>query len=264
MAVATQEIGSMTRLPAYNSAPMLRQGLFHSETEPSASRDPVELFFLCAADRDDFAVWSEFLRRYAFKIKYFIRGSLRKTLGSASDPDAATVHTSVQESDLLQNTILRLVENDCAAMKRFSGTTEGELLAYLAVISRSVVMDAVRRHRALRRHAFTAANQPGEYAEDHSHAGAVADDSDLERELLGRELTSLTQRTIMSFSGPDLSRDQLVVELYFSHGLSLQQIAQCKGINLTKGGVEKLLNRLLMRVRSLASAGRSEASCDEK
>jgi len=243
---------------------MLRQGLYHSETEPSASRDPVELFFLCAADREDSAVWSEFLRRYAVKIKYFIRGMLRRTFGSALDPGAATVHSSMQESDLLQNTILRLVENDCAAMKRFSGTTEGELLAYLAVISRSVVMDAMRRHRALRRHAFTPANQPGNYAKDCPCAGNVADDSNLEREVLGRELASLTQQTIKSLSGSDFSRDRLVVELYFSHGLSLQQIAQCEGINLTKSGVEKLLNRLVMRVRALASAGRSEASCDAR
>jgi RNA polymerase sigma factor (sigma-70 family) len=249
---------------AYNSSTMLRQGLFHLESDSSAHRDPVELFFLCAADREDTAVWSEFLRRYACKIKYFIRGTLRRISGSALDPGVTTVRCSVQESDLLQNTILRLVENDCAAMKRFSGTTEGELLAYLAVISRSVVMDAMRRHRAFRRHAFAFAGRPGNHAEDSLRARDVADNSDLERELLGRELVSLTQRTMRNLSGPDLSRDRLVVELYFSHGLSLQQIAQCKGINLTKGGVEKLLNRVVMRVRTLASAGRSEASCDEK
>ncbi len=243
---------------------MLRQGLFYSESEPPASRDPVELFFLCSADRDDTAAWSEFLRRYACKIKYFIRGTLRRTFGSASDPGVTRIRGSIQESDLLQNTILRLVENDCAAMRRFSGTTEGELLAYLAVISRSVVMDAMRRHKALRRHAYAPEGRPGDHPEDSPGARDVADDSNLERELLGRELASLTQRTIKSLSGPAFLRDRLVVELYFSHGLSFQQIAQCKGINLTKGGVEKLLNRLVTRVRTLASAGRSEASYDEK
>jgi RNA polymerase sigma factor (sigma-70 family) len=243
---------------------MLRQGLFHSETEPSARRDPVELFFLCAADREDTTVWSEFLRRYACKIKYFIRGTLRRNFGSTSDPRVTTVRGSIQESDLLQNTILRLVENDCAAMKRFSGTTEGELLAYLAVISRSVVMDAMRRHKAFRRHAYAPEGQSGDHPGDSPGARDVADDSNLEREVLGRELASLTQRSIKSLSGPAFSRDRLVVELYFSHGLSFQQIAKCEGINLTKGGVEKLLNRLVTRVRTLASAGRSEASCDEK
>ncbi len=231
---------------------MLRQSLLQPDSPPSAGRDPVELFLLCAADRENAALWSEFLGRYACKIKYFIRGTLRRNFGAEPEPGADTVRGGIQESDLLQNTILRLVENDCAAMKRFSGATEGELLAYLAVISRSVVMDAMRRHRTFSRDVAAPVVPPGDHPVDGFDAREIADRSDLEREFLGRELASLTQRTLKNLSGPAFSRDRLVVDLYFSHGLSFQQIAQCKGINLSKGGVEKVLNRLVTRVRTLA------------
>lgn len=243
---------------------MLRQGLLHPDTEPSARLDPVELFFLCAADRGNAAAWTDFLRRYAGKIKHFIRGTLWRTVGASPDPDNSTGPDGIQESDLLQDTIMRLVENDCAAMKRFSGTAEDELLAYLAVITRSVVMDALRRHRVFARLAHSGETQRRGTPEVRPRANEAEEGSKLEREILGRELTSLTQRAMKSLSGSALSRDQLVFDLYFSDGLSLKQIAECKGINLTKDGVAKLLNRLVDRVKTLASTGKSEASCDEK
>ncbi|MBZ5498256.1 MAG: sigma-70 family RNA polymerase sigma factor [Acidobacteriia bacterium] len=243
---------------------MLHKGSLHSDGEQSARLDPVELFFLCAADREDAAAWSEFLRRYTWKIKYFIRGTLHKTVCTFSDPDGATVPGGIQESDFLQNTILRLVEKDCAVMKRFSGTSEDELLAYLAVIARSVVMDTLRRHRVFKSAAAGASMRNGVAKAANPDPDRIAVDSKSEREILGRELTSLTQRSMRSLSGPALARDQLVFQLYFSHGLSFRQIAECKGINLSKAGVEKLLNRLVDRVRTLASAAKPEASHDEK
>lgn len=239
---------------AYNKRQMLRQGLSYPDSELSARLHPVELFSRCAADRTDAVVWSEFLRRYVHKIKYFIRGTLRRTFGTESDPGVFVVRGAVQESDLLQNFILRLVENDCAVMKRFSGTTEDELLAYLAVIARSVVIDTLRRLRVFQGSAHAPEARPDDDPENDCSYSDVADDSDLERGVLAHELASLTQRTLKSLSGPALSRDKLVCDLYFTHDLSFRQIAECSGINLTKGGVEKLLNRLIDRVRTSASA----------
>jgi DNA-directed RNA polymerase specialized sigma24 family protein len=153
---------------------MLRQGSSHQDSERSARLRPVELFSRCAADRTDTAVWSEFLRRYVQKIRYFIRGTLRRTFGTESDPGVFSVRGAVQENDLLQNVIVRLVENDCAAMKRFTGTTEDELLAYLAVIARSVVIDTLRRQRIFQGSAHAPEARPFDNADDHRSSGDVA------------------------------------------------------------------------------------------
>jgi Zn-finger nucleic acid-binding protein len=51
----------------------------------------------------------------------------------------------------------------------------------------------------------------------------------------------------------------LVFQLYFDKDLSAEQISRCRGVNLSKAGVEKVINRLKERIRSVVSPGASEA-----
>jgi RNA polymerase sigma factor (sigma-70 family) len=215
--------------------------------------DPIELFRICAADRQNSDAWREFLHRYTTKLRYFINGTLKQVLGpSPSQPG------SIQESDLFQNAIVRLVENDCAAMKRFSGTSENDLLAYLAVICRSSVLDTLRRNNTLKRR-HTAA-ESDETTLVSAGSRRQTNYSEFERDILVGEIVSLTRHTIDSHSGRVSNRDHLVFKLHFFDGLSYSQIAECKGINLSKAGVEKLLKRLVGRVQTLASPGKSEGT----
>jgi RNA polymerase sigma factor (sigma-70 family) len=220
--------------------------------------DPIELFQLCAAERENSSAWSEFLRRYTAKLKFFIHGTLRLIFGYSAYQNESATSGGIQESDLFQNMIIRLVENDCAAMKRFSGKSENELLAYLAVICRSSVLDTLRRNNALKRRPAAAEREDFIFAL--TSIPQCMDHARSEREILARELMSLVQRTIKSRRGSShiSSRDQLVFELHFFDGLSYSQIAGCNGINLSKGGVEKLIKRLVDQVQTLASSGKSE------
>jgi RNA polymerase sigma factor (sigma-70 family) len=215
--------------------------------------DPIELFHICAGNCEDSDAWSEFLSRYSVKLKHFIRGTLRQVSGYASYQHSQVASGSIQENDIFQNVIVRLVENDCAAMKRFSGASENELLAYLAVICRSSVLDTLRRGNALKR--WTSAKETKESIEDSTGDCPPKGHSGFEREILAKELVSLFADTIKSHSGHVSDRDQLVFKLHFYDGLSFSQIAQCQGINLSKAGVEKLLRRLVDRVQILASSG---------
>ncbi len=218
------------------------------------SLDAVELFHICADDTGNSEAWTEFLRRYTIKIKYFIGGTLRQ-LASQTASGSSMQACGVQESDLFQNSIIRLVSNECAAMKRFSGKNEDELLAYLAVICRSSVLDTLRRTAAVKR---TLDRDGGGEVDI-----ALADKDeieDLDRKVLIRELMSLTRNTIESDSGPTSLRDKLIFDLHFYNGLSFSQISQCKGVNLSKAGVEKLLKRLISRVQTLATAGKTDGT----
>jgi RNA polymerase sigma factor (sigma-70 family) len=215
--------------------------------------ESIELFHLCAANRENSDAWSEFLRRYMTKIRYFIRGTMRQAkTGSAHPGDLV----AFQESDFFQNTIVRLVENDCAAMKRFSGASENALLAYLAVICRSVVLDTMRHNAAGKR------RRPAVVEDDESiknmNSFQLTGNMGFDRPILIRELMSFAFHTAKSHSGDVSHRDQLVFQLHFFDGLSHSQIARCEGVNLTKAGVEKVLKRLVERVQLLASSGRSE------
>jgi RNA polymerase sigma factor (sigma-70 family) len=205
----------------------------------------VELFARCAQNTDDSALWSEFMRRYAPRIKGIIKGTLRQLLPADSSLALAAIH----ESDLFQSAVVRLVENGCAAMKRFSSTRESELLVYLAVITRSVVRDWVRHYRAQKR-PLSESQLPDARRNVMSDSTSTRGECALERALLVREVRRLSLRAIETQAGESSRRDKLIFELYFSHGLTPGQIARCEGIGLSKPGVEKALQRLKELVRS--------------
>jgi RNA polymerase sigma factor (sigma-70 family) len=219
--------------------------------------DPIKLFHLCAEERENAHVWTEFLNRYSDKLKQFIYGALRQFIGSSIGCNGSFDYAGIQE-DLFQNTIIRLVENNCAAMRRFSGGSEKELLAYLAVICRSSVLDSLRHNNALKRK--SASREKDQLIADGHNHQHQANHMKYEREILGRELMSLTRESIDSNSGPVSGRDHLVFKLHFFDGLSYNQIAQCEGINLSKAGVEKLLKRLVGRVQDLVLPGKGEGA----
>ncbi len=222
-----------------------------------AKIDSISLVALCAERPEDSDLWTEFLRRFAPKIKSYIRATLRQSAHLANQ--AASPDTN-HEPDLLQNTILRLVQNRCAALKRFSGTTESELFTYLAVVARSAVRDFNRRRSAKRRFHWLA-QAPSRYGETREASEFVSKATDrdpVERKILAHEVEQLSLQTIDNNSvEPD--RDKLIFQLYYFDGLSTGQIAACKGVGLSRTGVEKILNQLKDRVRSAASVHSMEA-----
>jgi RNA polymerase sigma factor (sigma-70 family) len=220
------------------------------------------LMSLCASNREDVSLWSEFLRRVTPKILCFIRGTMKQHLGGSTIlADEPLLFGGMQEKDLLQNTILRLVENDCAAMKRFSGSTDDELFAYLAVISRSVVRSGLRMERAKKRPPDSCAVRlslvpPVERGVARPESGPPV----AERELLDQEVRRLSEQTLNLLPRESSVRDRVIFELYFYEDLSPRQISQCEGIRLSSAGVEKVIGRLKERLRRLASTGTSEGA----
>jgi RNA polymerase sigma factor (sigma-70 family) len=163
--------------------------------------------------------------------------------------------SETQENDLFKNVIVRLVKNECAAMKQFSGEREDDLMAYMAVIARSVVRDCQRSQWALKRYSDRADTQhllPAEL--ENLSSNGLSGVRAIERRLPAREGIEPKEKTFEFVPGPYLTRDRLIFQLYFQHNLSAEQITQCKGINLSKAGVEKVLNRLKERIRTAASA----------
>jgi RNA polymerase sigma factor (sigma-70 family) len=218
--------------------------------------DSIELISLCADNHEDSVLWTEFLRRFAAKIKCFIRGTLRQSMGSESHCAGFAMDSyTTQEADLFQSTILKLVENRCAVLRRFSGKAEGELMAYLAVVSRSVVRDHFRKVRAQKRGPWPASIVSSEESEQAGHLGSAWREWQnlLEREILTRELEQVSMEIIRNHSG-DPDRDRLIFQLYFKDDLSAAQIAACEGVGLSKTGIEKTLNRLRDRVRTAVGA----------
>jgi RNA polymerase sigma factor (sigma-70 family) len=226
--------------------------LQHAHTRLPGQMTLEELLSACARNRDNFALWTEFLSRYGRRIRQFIKGTLCLTLNNTTAGEQVEVLGGMQAGDLFQSVILRLVENDCAALGKFSGRMEYEWLAYLAVITRSVVRETLRRQRALKRPGRAEIAAPGasEYLPPPREGG---DPNPVERQLLAREVRKLGEQAIHSLGGETSQRDMLIFQLYFDHDLSLSQISRWQNVNLSKTGVEKTLARLKELIRSVVA-----------
>jgi DNA-directed RNA polymerase specialized sigma subunit len=64
-------------------------------------------------------------------------------------------------------------------------------------------------------------------------------------------------------SGEYSDRDRLIFQLYFYDGLSIAQIAKCEGIELSKTGIEKALDKLKGRVRRAAGGAASTEAFEQ-
>ena len=133
-------------------------------------------------------------------------------------------------------------------------------MGYLAVITRSVVHDALRYHNRRKRggaKVIYLSLWPNDDAMDRIQDGS--NPSGMEREVLAHEVRSLCEQEIHKDEAKLCARNLLIFRLYFDHDLTARQIASCGGINLSKTGVEKVINRLKEHVRSVVSTGSSEA-----
>lgn len=207
-----------------------------------------ELISACARDRENPDLWMEFLHRYSHKIRQFVDRTCRAGAAIRSGKSYSFM-VALGNSDLIQNTLLRLLENDCALMRRFVGTTEDEWITYLAVITRSVVRNSMLQDRR-RRRGDSAGAQALPYLGSATLGGQQRTTGYLEADhrLLASEVINLCERTIRTLAGKHACRDLLIIRLLLSHGLSINQIAKCQGVNLSRKGVQKVINRLLDRV----------------
>lgn len=211
-----------------------------------------ELLSLCAANTDDTVVWVEFMRRFSAQIRHFIHHTLRQSIGVTDSSNLGFHLGGAQEGDLFQATILKLVERDCSVIRRFSGSDEAQFLAYLAVISRSVVRDHLRRQRAFKRPMIEGISATEDAASSQRiHGGSfLSVESDPDRHILAREVVDLSMRAIRRLSGPHYARNELIFQLYYANNLSAAQIAQCRGVGLSKAGIEKVLSQIREEVRA--------------
>ena len=157
---------------------------------------------------------------------------------------------AVEKTDLLQNVLLRLVENRCAALKAFSGDTEGKWLSYLAAITASVVRETLRREVSQKRQAGASIEAvPFSETWHRAHEQKRNQHLEIEKGALASELRMICERLIRNLAGEHATRDMLIFRLYFIHGASISQIAAWREIGLSRPGVGHALERLVRRVR---------------
>lgn len=214
----------------------------------------VELLGVCLSDAERAASWSELAGRILPRLRKFIRGTLCSVAKRPAN-SLSVLPGGLQEADLLQNVLVRLLENDRLLLRRFTGHTEEDLLNYLAIISRSTVLDNIRRQLATKRATgqFLQRKRPRfEGFDPGSEQASGRASADLT--ILAREITEIAKAVLAGSS----VRDKVIFQLHYFENLSTEQIAKCQGIALSHSGVKRVLRQLKNRIRIMAesSAGR--------
>jgi RNA polymerase sigma-70 factor (ECF subfamily) len=193
-----------------------------------------ELVRACAGSKDERA-WAEFIRRFQVVIAAAVLRTARQW-GEPSRP---------QLDDLIQETYLKLCENDSRLLRSFQPRHEDSIFGFLRVVAANVVHDHFKSALAAKRGAgqTEAITEPIQI--DPKMAGADSFDVVSQRIQLEQVDKILRQVT----AGKDQGRKRAIFWLRHRQGLTASEIAAIPSIELTTEGVESVLMRLAAMIR---------------
>jgi RNA polymerase sigma-70 factor (ECF subfamily) len=193
-----------------------------------------ELVRACAGSKDERA-WTEFIQRFQLVIAAAVLRTARRW-GELSRP---------QLEDLIQDTYLKLCENDSRLLRSFQPRQDDSIYGFLKVVAANVVHDHFKSARAAKRGAgqTEAIMEPVQIAS--KMAGADSFDAVSQRLQLEQVEKVLRQVT----AGKDQERKRAIFWLRHRQGLTASEIAAIPSIGLTTEGVESVLMRLAAMIR---------------
>ncbi len=193
-----------------------------------------ELVRACAGSKDERA-WAEFLRRF----QLVIAAAVLRTARHWGEPSRS------QLDDLIQDTYLKLCENDSRLLRSFQPRHEDSIYGFLKVVAANVVHDHFKSALAAKRGAgqTEAIKEPIQI--DSKMAGTDCVDAVSQRIQLDQIDKVLRQVT----AGKDQERKRAIFWLRHRQGLTASEIASIPWIGLTTEGVESVLLRLAIMIR---------------
>ncbi len=211
-----------------------------------------ELMKRCAKRPADEDAWQEFVRRY----HHVIRGNVVKTFNLMvfREKDRHPQFYGDTIDDLVQVVYLHLVKQNSHALNRFKGKYDESIFRYLAVISINAVRDHFREARALRRPRITFSLD--ELLENAGEGGILRDaicgidgeplESRGTKKITMEEIDSALKKVVAS---KHRNRDILMYKLRYLDGLTLEEIRNALGLEMSSVGVGSILKRINDRLR---------------
>jgi RNA polymerase sigma-70 factor, ECF subfamily len=193
----------------------------------------IELVRACIGLKDERA-WTEFIRRF----QVVIAAAVLRTARQWSEPSRSLL------DDLVQDTYLKLCENDSRLLRSFRPEHKDSIYGFLRVVTANVVHDHFKSTLAAKRGASrTEALEPSQIEPKASGPGGF--DLVSHRLQLAQVDKILTQVT----AGGDQDRKRVIFWLRHQQGLTASEIAAIPSIGLTTEGVESVLLRLITMIR---------------
>jgi RNA polymerase sigma-70 factor (ECF subfamily) len=193
----------------------------------------VDLVRACGRSNDNGA-WEEFIRRF----QPVIAAAVLRTARLWVEP------SRTQLDDLIQETYLKLCENDSHLLSSFRPRHDESIYGYLRVVAANVVHDHFKSALAAKRGARLAHLESDEV--DLCDVGEDGFERVARRIQLERVDDVLRQVT----AGKDQDKKRTIFWLRYRQGFTASEIAAVPNFELTTEGVESMLLRLVMMIRS--------------
>jgi RNA polymerase sigma-70 factor (ECF subfamily) len=200
-----------------------------------AELSSTQLVKACTGSKDEKA-WVEFIRRF----QVVIAAAVLRTARQWGEPSSSHL------DDLIQDTYLKVCDNDNRLLRSFQPQHEDSIYGFLKVVSANVVHDHFRSALAAKRGAGQAEAVLEPIHMDPKTAGADSFATVTQRLQLERVDKVLRQVT----SGRDQERKRTIFWLRHRLGLTASEIAAFPSIGLTTEGVESVLLRLSIMIGS--------------
>jgi RNA polymerase sigma factor (sigma-70 family) len=217
----------------------------------SADWSVSELIQRCLQKPSDEAAWGEFVSRYHKSIKKNVANALHRQ--GKSSPEHQAPITEEMVEDFAQAVYMRLIKDDCNALKNFKGNYENSIFQYLLIISINVVRDYYRELRAVKRPQIVCSLE--DLLSKQSEALVFKELEALSSErptgesskLLSTEIIDEIFARIVKWQNKE--RDIMIFKLRYYEGLTNREIARIKGLKLSREGVGTIVSRTVNRLR---------------
>lgn len=194
-----------------------------------------ELIRACAGSKDERA-WTEFIRRF----QQVIAAAVLRTARRWGEPSRSQI------DDLVQDTYLKLCEDDSRLLRSFHSRHEDSIYGFLKVVAANVVHDHYKSALAAKR----GANQTEAIAEPLQIDAKTTGPDSFSRVSQRLQLEQIDKVLRLVAAGKDQERKCLIFWLRHRQGLTASEIASIPTIGLTTEGVESVLMRLSTMIRS--------------
>jgi len=197
----------------------------------------------CAGSKDE-AAWAEFVRRF----HVVIAAAVLRTARHYGEPSRS------QLDDLIQDTYLKLCENNSRLLRSFQPRREDSFYGFLKVVAANVVHDHFKSALAAKRGASQTEALMDAVQMDPKTCGNNSFD------VVGQRLQLAEVDKILSrlTAGKDRDRKRTIFWLYHRQGFTASEIAAIPSIELTTEGVESVLMRLVAMIRGHIINARSQ------
>jgi len=193
-----------------------------------------ELVRACAGSKDERA-WAEFIRRF----QVVIAAAVLRTARHWGEPPRS------QLDDLIQDTYLKLCENDSRLLRQFQPRQEESIYGFLKVVAANVVHDYFKSALAAKR----GAGQTEAIIEPIQMETRMAGGDGFEAVSQRLQLEQVDKVLRQVTAGKDQDRKRAIFWLRHQQGLTASEIAAIPSIGLTTEGVESVLMRLAAMIR---------------